>query len=74
MTKFKVGDQVEFKQDIEGHGTILEILKQKTFMGYSYTYVVGHEDHSYEPWHITARDHAKFGSVVYLSEREIFED
>ena len=73
LAEIKVGDKVEFKRDIEGFGTVLEIQEETSFYGTSTrTFIVGHPGKSFEPFHIMAYSHSKFGSVVALESYDIY--
>ena len=61
-TKFAVGDKVDFKQDIEGHGTVLEVISRQTFSGTGYTYIIGSSEPG--PWHVTSFYNDKHGRHV----------
>ena len=72
LTEIKVGDKVEFKYDIEGHGIVKEILVERHMFGTTRTFLVGQPGNSQERWHIMARSNMKHGAIVYLESYDIY--
>ena len=59
---FKVGNQVDFKQDIEGHGEVVEVIRRQGMFGTSYTYIIASAEPG--PWHVTSFYSSKHGRHV----------
>lgn len=66
MPEFKVGDHVDFKQDIEGHGEVIEVIKSQGMFRTIYTYVIASAEHG--PWHVTSRFSSKHNRYVVTIE------
>ena len=75
LTQIKVGDTVEFKYDIEGYGTVLEIIRERDIIipgRITRTFIVGNPGGSHEQFHYGASSHPEFGSVLYLESYNIY--
>ena len=64
--RVEVGDFVGFKEDIEGHGHILEILEGRDWMGSrTYSFIVGMGESGPRPHIFAEWDHAHKQYTVY---------
>jgi len=66
----KVGDKVDFKNDVEGTGYVVEIIKRR----YYNDYLIANRRRDCSPWHIMATfSHKHMCNVVLCDEDHVWE-